>query len=223
MNYSNLTDSELLEEYHKSKNLADKEFYQLGLDYNLVDTHLIQRMEDESALLALVLTVAYGGGVNYADAFGTVGIWEATLYRKLMEKKLIPNLKTSPGDKLGELVGGFVKDPVVGIHPWIVSLDLNSLYPHLMLQYNMSPETFIPDQREYVSQEMVLNDEFKNEQKSYSVCANGVCFTNEKLGIIPEIIEEYYGNRSKIKKEMLRYEQDVEKIKEEIKKRKKVS
>ena len=180
---------------------------QLYLDYNLVDTHLIQRMEDESALLALVLTVAYGGGVNYSEAFGTVGIWETTLYRKLMDKNLIPGVKSGPGDKLGELVGGFVKDPVSGIHPWIVSFDLNSLYPHLMLQYNMSPETFMPGKREYVSQDMVLSDKFKNENKEYSVCANGVCFTNTKLGIIPEIIQEYYANRSKIKKEMLRYEQ----------------
>jgi DNA polymerase elongation subunit (family B) len=192
---------------------------QLYLDYNLVDTHLIQRMEEESALLALVLTVAYGGGVNYSDAFGTVGIWETTLYRKLMTEKLIPAVKSGPGDKLGELVGGFVKDPKVGIHKWVVSFDLNSLYPHLMLQYNMSPETFIPNQREYISQDMVLNGEFKNDNPDYSVCANGVCFTNKKLGIIPEIIQEYYANRSKIKKEMLRYENKLEKINEEMSKR----
>lgn len=180
---------------------------QLYLDYNLVDTQLIQLMEDESALLALVLTVAYDGGVNYSEAFGTVGIWETTLYRRLTEKKLVPNLKSGPGDSLGELVGGYVKDPVKGKHEWIVSFDLNSLYPHLMLQYNMSPETFIPDQREYVSSDMILNGEFQNNNHDYSVCANGVCFTNKKLGIIPEIIGQYYDNRKKIKQEMLRFEQ----------------
>jgi len=195
---------------------------QLYLDYNLVDTHLIQRMEEETALLALVLTVAYGGGVNYSDAFGTVGIWEATLYRKLMEKSLIPPVKSSPGDKLGELVGGYVKDPVTGVHRWVVSFDLNSLYPHLMLQYNMSPETFVADKRAYVSQDMVLNDEYQNDDKDYSVCANGVHFTNKKLGIIPEIIQEYYANRSVIKKEMLRVESEIEEIKKEIQRRKKM-
>lgn len=192
---------------------------QLYLDYNLVDTHLIQLMEDEAALLSLVLTVAYGGGVNYTEAFGTVGIWETTLYRKLMDKNIIPPVKSGPGDALGALVGGYVKDPVVGKHPWIVSFDLNSLYPHLMLQYNMSPETYVRDMRAYVSQEMVLNDEYTNEDKDYSVCANGVHFTNKKLGIIPEIIEEYYANRSIIKKEMLRYEQLEQDEKDPVKKK----
>ena len=180
---------------------------QLYLDYNLVDTQLIQKMEEESGLLALVLTVAYGGGVNYKDAFGTVGIWETIIYRKLMEKNVIPTIKSGPGASLGELVGGYVKDPVVGLHPWIVSFDLNSLYPHLMLQYNMSPETFIDNMRANISQDMVINDEYQNDDKDFSVCANGVHFTNSKLGVIPEIIEEYYSNRSKIKKEMLKYEQ----------------
>ncbi len=192
---------------------------QLYLDYNLVDTQLIQKMEEESGLLALVLTVAYGGGVNYKDAFGTVGIWESIIYRKLMEKNVIPTIKSGPGTSLGELVGGYVKDPVVGLHPWIVSFDLNSLYPHLMLQYNMSPETFIDNMRANISQDMVINDAYQNDDKDFSVCANGVHFTNSKLGVIPEIIEEYYSNRSKIKKEMLKYESKLEKINEEMSKR----
>lgn len=183
---------------------------QLYLDYNLKDTHIVERMEDETALLALVLTVAYGGGVNYSDAFGTVGIWEATLYRKLMAANTVPPVKTSPGEKLNDLVGGFVKDPKVGLHNWVVSFDLNSLYPHLMLQYNMSPETFMPDTRKNVSGDMVLDGKYQNDDKEFSVCANGVCFTNKFLGVIPQIITEYYGNRSVIKKEMLRVEQLAE-------------
>lgn len=189
---------------------------QLYLDYNLKDTHLVERMEEESALLSLVLTVAYGGGVNYGEAFGTVGIWETTLYRKLMEKKIVPFLKGSPGQRAGDLVGGYVKDPKVGMHKWIVSFDLNSLYPHLFLQYNMSPETHIKDKRVYVTQEMVLEDHFVNDNTDYSVCANGVCFSNQKLGIIPEIIDEYYNNRKRIKQEMLKTEQEIENIKQEM-------
>lgn len=192
---------------------------QLYLDYNLKDTHLIVRMEEETGLLSLVMTVAYGGGVNYGDAFGTVGIWESTIYRKLMEKKIVPFLKGGPGQRAGELVGGYVKDPQVGMHPWVVSFDLNSLYPHLMLQYNMSPETYLEDTRKYVTQDMVLKDQFENDDSSISVCANGACFTNKKLGIIPEIIDEYYNNRKKIKKEMLRVEQEIENEKDPVRKK----
>jgi DNA polymerase elongation subunit (family B) len=199
-------------EYGNLTNLYEQN-PQLYLDYNLKDTWLIQRFEDETGLLSLVMTVAYGGGVNYSDAFGTVGIWETTLYRRLIKEGRVPPLKGGPGARAGELVGGYVKDPKVGMHPWVVSFDLNSLYPHLMLQYNMSPETYIEDRREYVSQEMVLSGKYQNNDKSVSVCANGACFTNEFKGVIPEIIDEYYGNRSKIKKKMLEVEQALENAK----------
>ena len=183
---------------------------QLYLDYNLKDTQLIARLEEETGLLALVMTVAYDGGVNYRDAFGTVGIWEATIYRRLIKDKIVPPLKGGPGMRGGDLVGGYVKDPKVGMHPWVVSFDLNSLYPHLMLQYNMSPETYMPDDREYVTQDMVLKGEYQNDRKGVSVAANGVCFSNKKLGIIPEIIDEYYNNRSVIKNQMIAAEQQFE-------------
>ena len=191
---------------------------QLYLDYNLKDTQLIQRMEDESGLLSLVLTVAYGGGVNYSDAFGTVGIWETTIYRRLMADKIVPPLKGGPGERVAELVGGYVKDPKVGMHPWVVSFDLNSLYPHLMLQYNLSPETYVEGEREYVSQEMVLSGDYQNNTQ-YAVCANGACFRKDKLGIIPEIIDEYYGNRKKIKQDMLKVEQAIETETDPVKKK----
>ena len=191
---------------------------QLYLDYNLKDTQLIQRFEDETGLLSLVMTVAYGGGVNFSDAFGTVGIWETTMYRRLMADKIVPPLKGGPGERVGDLVGGFVKDPKVGMHPWVVSFDLNSLYPHLMLQYNMSPETYVEDARDYVSQEMVLDGSYQNNTE-YAVCANGACFSKEKLGIIPEIINEYYGNRKIIKQEMLKVEQQIEVETDPVKKK----
>lgn len=194
---------------------------QLYLTYNLKDTHLIQRMEEESALLQLVLTVAYGGGVNYSEAFGTVGIWDTTIYRKLMDKNIVPFIKGSPGDSSLDLVGGHVKDPRVGMSPWVVSFDLNSLYPWLIVQYNMSPETYMPNQREYISADMVLDGRYKNET-DHVVCANGACFRKDIKGIIPGIIEEYYANRSAIKKQMLAAEADIEEIKAEIDRRKKI-
>lgn len=189
---------------------------QLYLDYNLKDTHLIERFEEETAMLSLTLTVAYSGGVNYSDAFGTVGIWESTLYRKLMQKNLVPNIKMGAAEITNELVGGYVKEPIPNMYKWVVSFDLNSLYPHLMLQYNMSPETFVRDKKIRIPdgykdlQELVLSGQYQNDDKRYSVCANGACFTNEVLGIIPEIIDEYYSNRKKIKNEMLSFEQQLE-------------
>lgn len=205
-------------EYGSLTELYDKN-PQKYLDYNLKDTHLIERMEEESALLALVLTVAYGGGVNYTDAFGTVGIWDTTIYRKLMSKGIVPFIKGSPGDQLGELVGGYVKDAPIGLHRWVVSFDLNSLYPHLFLQYNLSPETFMPNVRESISADMVLDGSYLNKNE-YVVAANGACFRRDIKGIIPEIIEEYYANRKNIKTEMLKTEQKEQNTTDELEKKK---
>jgi DNA polymerase elongation subunit (family B) len=192
---------------------------QLYLDYCLRDTQIIQLFEEETALLSLVLTVAYGGGVNYGEAFGTVGIWESIIYRKLMEKKLVPPVKSGPGES-ASLLGGHVKDPVPGVYDWVATVDLASLYPHLIMQFNMSPETFIADKKEYVTQEMILNEGWSSTDNSVSVAPNGACFTNTKLGIIPEIIQTEYDNRSMIKNKMLEieqklvYEKDPQKLKE---------
>ena len=182
---------------------------QLYLDYCLKDTHLIQRFEDQTGLLSLVFTVAYKGGSNYNEAFGTVGIWDTTIYRALMQKKIVPKVKGSPPTERVGLAGGFVKDPQVGMHRWVVSFDLNSLYPHLMLQYNMSPETYMSFIREAVSQDMVLEGRYRNSTE-YAVCANGVCFRKDKKGIIPEIIEGYYAERAEIKKQMLAAESELQ-------------
>lgn len=179
-------------------------------DYNIIDTQLVELLEEETGLIALAMTFAYRAGVNYEDAFGTVGVWESIIYRRLLESNVVSAIKGSPGERSSGLVGGFVKDIAAGMYKWIASFDLNSLYPHLMLQYNMSPETYMPDVRENVSIEMVLEGIYRNENDDRSVCANGVCFSNKKLGIISEIIQEYYNERATVKKKMLAIEQLME-------------
>lgn len=205
-------------EYGSLSDLYEKN-PQLYLDYSLKDTYLIQRMEDEAALIALVAQIAFGAGINFGESFGTVVIWESILYRWQMSRSIVPPIKTGPGDDLGELVGGYVKDPVMGFSDWVVSLDLNSLYPHLMLQYNMSPETYISDDRVYCTPEMVLEGKFSNEDELKARCANGVAFRKDKKGMIPTIIEEYYAERATVKKKMLADESRMELIKAEMKNR----
>lgn len=233
------------------------------LDYNLKDTHLIQRMQEETALLSLVFTVAYEAGVNYKETFGTVGIWETILYRRLLSNNIMPAIKGPAGVMSANLVGGFVKDPIPGKYRWVVSFDLNSLYPHLMKQYNMSPETlmkglgydFIVEQFNKIKHNYDFDtsdlDEYidsgglhkafydidntlfgdgstETERTMFgkiismlgvSVCANGVLFSNAKRGTIPNIIDEKYGVRKKVKGKMLGVETDIEDIKAELKRR----
>lgn len=178
--------------------------YQMFVDYNIKDVELIERMEEKLGLITLVLTMAYLGGVNYQDTLGTTAIWDSIIFRRLARIK-VAIMPSNNNTKSGKFPGGFVKEPQVGMHDWVMSFDLNSLYPNLIIQYNMSPETLV--RQSFVSDtnpDKILSEEKVNvPNDNLAVACNGATFRRDKKGIIPEIVEELYVRRVKIKKEML--------------------
>lgn len=187
--------------------------YQKFIDYNIVDIELIERLEAKLGLINLVFTLAYFGGVNYGDTLGTVAIWDSIIFRKLATRKIAipPNSRSFKTD----YAGGFVKDPQVGRHEWVMSFDLNSLYPNLIIQYNMSPETIVSHMKvaslQDGGEDKILNSEHVwAPEDNLAVAANGACFRRDKQGILPEIIEELYNQRVAVKRQMLDYEKEAE-------------
>lgn len=192
-------------------NLYDNDF-QRFIDYNIKDVELVDRLEEKLGLITLVMTMAYMGGVNYSDTLGTTAIWDAIIFRRLANKQIaVPAMKNSP---VRDFVGGYVKEPHIGMHEWIMGFDANSLYPNIIIQYNMSPETYVPHFTiPNVSPAKIL-ETFKIEvpDKNFAVAANGSCYRKDKKGIIPEIVEELYAKRVKIKETMLKYQMELEKV-----------
>jgi DNA polymerase elongation subunit (family B) len=189
--------------------------YQTFIDYNVVDIELIERLEAKLGLISLVFTLSYFGGVNYADTLGTVAIWDSIIFRKLASRHIAipPNTRSFKSD----YAGGFVKEPQVGRHEWVMSFDLNSLYPNLIVQYNMSPETIVPHMKVAALQnggeDKILNSEqVWAPENNLAVAANGACFRRDKQGILPEIIEELYNQRVEVKRKMLDYEAEAETV-----------
>ena len=198
------------EEFGSLKNLH-REDYQKYIDYNIKDVQLIERLEEKMGLITLAMTVAYKGGVNYSDTFGVTAIWESIIYRKLNSQKVVPPVGgASPGGKTS-FAGGYVKDPQIGMHDWVVSFDLNSLYPNLIVQYNMSPETLV-NQSEPEGVDYYLNID-KQVESQFAVTANGSTYRKDRDGVIPTIIEDYYDERSSIKKMMIAAEKQYQKTK----------
>jgi DNA polymerase elongation subunit (family B) len=114
--------------------------YQSFIEYNITDVELVDKLEDKMKLIDLCLTMAYDAKVNYTDVLGSVRYWDILIYNHLREKNIvIPPKRKS--EKVEKFEGAYVKDPQVGMHNWVMSFDLNSLYPHLIMQYNISPET----------------------------------------------------------------------------------
>ncbi len=167
--------------------------YQMFVDYNIKDVELIERMEDKLGLITLVMTMAYLGGVNYQDTLGTCAIWDSIIFRRLARSKIA----TIPSEeKTSEAFpGGYVKEPQVGMHDWVMSFDLNSLYPNIIVQYNMSPETILD-----------------MSGAEGATASNGAVFSKAKKGIIPEIVEELYAKRVTVKDEMLNAKTKLETI-----------
>ena len=103
---------------------------------------LVDKLEDKMKLIELCLTMAYEAKVNYIDVLGTVRYWDILIYNYLREKNIVIHQKIK-AEKVEKFEGAYVKDPLVGMHNWVMSFDLNSLYPHLIMLYYISPERLI--------------------------------------------------------------------------------
>ena len=195
--------------YAEYGNLATlyKEDHQKFIDYNIRDVWLVDRMDDKIAMITLCLTMAYKAGVNYSDTFGTTAIWDQLIHRTLLKDDIIipPNKDKFKGD----YDGGYVKDPQCGVHDWVCSFDVNSLYPNIIVQWNMSPETLMKNKVEPgITVEKMLNG--YTNTTPYSMAATGQYFDNSKQGFMPRIIESMYEERVQIKKKMLDSKKELE-------------
>jgi len=183
--------------------------YQSFIEYNIQDVEIVDKLEDKMRLIELCLTMAYDGKVNFTDVLGQVRYWDNVIYNHLRKKNIvIPQKKDN--EKIEKFEGAYVKDPQVGMHKWVMSFDLNSLYPHLIMQYNISPETLVPDCE--VKEGMVggiLDEKIRNDSE-YCMTPNGAFFRKDVKGFLPEIMENVYNDRVKYKKLMLEAKQEYE-------------
>ncbi len=192
-----------------------KDFYTKGwqkfVEYNIIDVELVDRMEDKMKLIELAITMAYDAKVNYNDVFYQVRMWDAIIYNYLKKRNIvIPPKERS--DKDAKYAGAYVKEPIPGKYDWVVSFDLNSLYPHLIMQYNISPETLRETRHPSVTVDKILNEELTFElYKDSAVCANGAMYRKDVRGFLPELMEKIYKDRTIYKKKMLIAKQDYEK------------
>lgn len=187
--------------------------HQKFIEYNVKDVELVQRMMEKTGLMQLAMTIAYKGGVNYSETFGTTAIWDSFIYRVLNKQNVVCPPKIEKART--QYPGGFVKDPVVGQHKWVCSFDLNSLYPNIIIQYNMSPETVLDGLVPGLDVDQVLHHGITNDQ-DVCVAPTGVRFRRDKQGVIPSIISSLYAERRIVKKEMLTSQQQYHNTKNEM-------
>jgi DNA polymerase elongation subunit (family B) len=189
--------------------------FQSFIEYNIMDVEIVDRLEDKMKLIELCLTMAYEAKVNYMDVLGSVKYWDILIYNYLRGKNIvIPQKKHSA--KSEKFEGAYVKDPQVGMHKWVMSFDLNSLYPHLIMQYNISPETLVGQEKvKGMSVDKLLDKKVDTSiLKDVTLTPNGALFKTTKRGFLPEIMQSMYDDRVKYKKLTLQAKQEYENTKD---------
>ena len=190
-----------------------KEFYtqdwQKFVEYNIHDVRLVDQLEDKMKLMDLAFTLAYDAKVNLEDVFSQVRMWDSIIYNYLRKRDIVipPKHRNQKSDKYA---GAYVKEPKPGRYDWVVNFDLNSLYPHLIMQYNISPETLRETRHPSASVEGILNGEVQIDGDD-CVCANGAQYRKDVRGFLPELMEKIYDERNIYKRNMIEAKKKYEK------------
>jgi DNA polymerase elongation subunit (family B) len=200
-------------EYGSLHQLYLKDF-QKYVEYNVHDTDLIDRLEDKLGFIKQIILIAYIAKVNYPNSFTSVRLWDSIIHNYLMSKNIVVN---PGGDKKSthQIAGGYVKHPMPGQYPWVVSFDLNSLYPHLIMQYNISPETLVKSSGVFIDiDELVKKGQYEDwkylVENKLTVCPTGCYFTTEKRGFMPELMDKFYNDRKKYQAELKKTKRAIE-------------
>jgi len=186
-----------------------KNNFQKFIEYNIHDCVLVDRLEEKLKFIEQVMALAYDAKVNYNDTLTTVRSWDVIIHNYLLDRRIvIPQFESSK--EQFELVGGHVKEPKIGLSKWVVSFDLNSLYPHLIMQYNISPETFVTRLPSMSTLDILVSGNMKHNCE-HAMAANGCIYRKDKQGFLPALMEKMYNDRVEYKKKMIeakkRYEQ----------------
>lgn len=198
--------------------------YQKYVDYNIQDANIVMMLDKKKKLIDLILEVSYIGHVpTYIDSLGTVKYWEILIYNHLLERGQVTEIKHISSNSVIQYEGAYVKDPIVGLHKWVVSYDLTSLYPSLIRQVNIGAETLLSDKDipqelipilQDISVEKLLDksiDLSALKKHNLSISANGKLYRRDKKSFLSELVGKIFDKRKLYKKQMIEAEREYEK------------
>jgi DNA polymerase elongation subunit (family B) len=213
------------------------EFYkkdpQNFINYNVKDVDLVFDLENKLKFIEQVCALAYDAKVNLVEAQTTVRMWDIIIHNHLSTKGIVvpyydPYNSEPQHEERGTIQGAYVKDPIVGMHNWVVSFDLNSLYPHLIMGYNISPETYVDrmynvDVGDLIEGGLQKSDlQTRISQNNVTFCGSGCMFSRDAQGFLPQLMEKMYNDRVVWKERMIKAKKQYEEIEKEIARRQKV-
>ena len=199
--------------------------WQTFVDYNIQDVNLLVRMEEKLRYLELLRMLAYTGLTPFENAMGTLNvITGAGVIESRKQSMIVPTFEKPPRDT-GKFEGAYVGEPQRGFQDYIVSFDVNSLYPNVMISLNLSPETKMGKFGNQSDGEALLTKVKGNpntlskenlykgiKEANLSVSRAQVLFSQNKKGIYPQIVDNFYKERVLIKKEQYKLKKQLSEV-----------
>jgi DNA polymerase elongation subunit (family B) len=185
---------------------------QLYLEYNVQDCALVEKMNDKLKFIELVLAIAYDAKTNFVDALTTVRLWDTIIHNHLLPKGIVIPPQNPNVEKERPIQGAYVKDPLVGMHRYCASFDFESLYPTLIEQHNISPETLVEKTKlsiYEILEETAIDKTVKAKQNNWNLTGSGCYFTNERQGFLPELMTKLKAKRKQFKNKMFEAEKRI--------------
>jgi DNA polymerase elongation subunit (family B) len=226
--------------------------WQKYMEYNIQDVDLLTQLDNKLGYMGLLITFCYGCRVPFEHYSKTTRVLDGAFISKLIEenivlpdvnRKLIEDMKklydaaeagSATEEQLNTInsskyVGGYVADPIKGAHEWIESFDATSLYPSIMMGWNISPETKLGTIQDGVDDVYAcIHGDTTNEEKqipitigskqsvtnvgkiaklilknNYCLAANGTFYRQDFVGVIPKFVTEWFNARKKYKNMMM--------------------
>lgn len=199
-------------EYASLSDLYEKD-YKKFIDYNIKDCERVESLEKKLGMMQQLLTIAYLAKSNYQDVFGTIRVWESLIYGFLMERNIVVPYQREKSAS-DDFVGGYVKEVIPGRYGWVTSFDFTSLYPSLIMSFNISPETYVDKLGKLTIDEIIEGGfaKYHNELvgQDMAIAGNSCMYDRSRKGFLPSIMENLFGERKKYKKEMLKKKKILE-------------
>ena len=201
-------------EYDTFKDFYDNA-WETFVEYNIIDTELVNKLEDKLHLIELAIMLAFDSKTNFDDIFYQVRMWDTIIYNYLLSKKIVIPFKEKAIEKSDKFAGAFVKAPLAGVYDYVVSMDLTSLYPHIMMGFNISPDTLIGEKFSSINIESALTKSVNIPKNfEYSICPNGSMYKKDKMGFLPELLDKMFKKRKFYKDKMKELKREYEKTKD---------
>jgi len=118
--------------------------FETFIEYNRQDTHLLKKLDDKLKFLDLANELAHANTVLLQTTMGAVAVTEQAIINEAHERGLVvPNRRERLTDEDTQAAGAYVAYPRKGLHDWIGSVDINSLYPSAIRALNMGNEAIV--------------------------------------------------------------------------------